>query len=159
MKKIILLAVLILLASIGGYLYHRQQPEQQVGRAVDQFLENVEHRKISTRRKIDVHEALGEVLADKVDFQGAFPIPTDELTLEETLNKIDQFHGLTSLCEIVESDRNIKIIGSKAQVFLTTDILVAAGKQHQREQTWDLIIDLEKGEDWRIVALRGNRPD
>ena len=152
MKKIISLVVLILLASIGGYSYYRQQPEQQVGRAVGQFLKNVEHRKISTRRQIDVHEALSKVLAAKVDFQGAFPIPTETLTLEETLGKIDQLHVATSLCRITESERNLKIIGAKAQVYLTANILLAAGKEHQREQTWDLIIDLEKGEDWRCAC-------
>ncbi len=159
MKKIIVLVVLIVLASIGGFLWLRQQPEQQVGHAVDQFLEHVEHRKISIRSKEDVHKALREVLADKIEFHGAWPIPTDDMTLAETLEKIDQFQGLTTLCEITVSEREIQIIGSKAQVYLTTEIHVAAGKNNQGIENWELIFDLEKNDDWRITGLQGKKLD
>lgn len=158
MIKRLLFLLLILLIPIGGYLWYRQAPEQKIGRTVDQFLENIEHRKITTRRKVEVHESLSKVLAPKIHLQGSTPIPNEEMTLQDFLDKVDLFHGFTSLCEITEVERTIKIIGNKAQVYHTADILVAAGKSNQDEQTWDLIFDLEKAEDWRIVAIRGSRP-
>jgi hypothetical protein len=156
MKRLLFL-LLILLLPIGSYLWYRQTPEQQIGRVVDQFLDNVEKRTFSTRRKADVHEALGKVLAPAIEFQGEFPIPTEKMTLEEILAKVDFFHNYTSLIEITEIDRSIKLIGSKAQVYQTADILAAAGKNAKDEQTWELIIDLEKGEDWRIIGVRGTK--
>lgn len=159
MKRIILLIALIIIVPVGGYLWHRQQPEQQINRAVDQFLENVEHRKISIRNKQDVHSELKEVLADKIDFQGNWPIPTDPLTIDETLAKIDQFHVVTSLCEITISERELQIIGSKAQVYLTTQVHVAAGKKNQVKQNWEFTVDLEEGDDWRITGFRGKELD
>ncbi len=156
-KRFFLLLLLILVMPIGGYLWYRQTPEQQIGRTIDQFLENVEHRKISIRSQDDVHKALAEVLAPKINLQGKFPIPTEEMTMEEIFEKIDLFHGMTSLCEMTEIERSIQIVGSKAQVYHSTDILVAAGKNNQDEQTWDLIIDLEKKEDWRITGIRGSK--
>ena len=155
MKKIII--ALILLVSVGGYLWHSQQPEHQIGKVVDQFLEHVEHRKISIRNKEDVHNALGKILADTIEFHGVSPIPTNHMTLEQTLDKIDQFQALTTLCEITVSERMIQIIESKAQVHLTTEIHVAVGKNNQVKQNWELILDLKEKDDWRITGLRGKR--
>jgi len=154
-----LLLLLILLIPIGGYLWYRQTPEQQLGRTVNQFLENIEHQRITSRRKVDVHESLKKVLAPKINFQGNWPIPSEELTLEEVIAKIDLFHSISILCEITTHEQNIQIIGNKAQVILNADILVAAvGKNNKDEQLWELIFDLEKKEDWRIIGIRGSRP-
>ncbi len=160
MKRLFLL-ILILLVPIGGYLWYRQSPEQQVKSTVDRFLENIEHRKISTRRKADVHEALTKVLAPKVRFQGESPIPNDELTIDDIILKIDQLHLLSNFFEINEIEQRIQIIANKAQVYRTIDVRAAVGigkNQYKAEETWELIIDLEKEHDWRITGVRGTKP-
>lgn len=154
----LLLLALILSVLIGGCYLYRQTPEQKIGRTVDQFLSNVEHRKLTTRRRMHVHEALTEVLAETVNFRGGSPIPNEELTLEEILEKVDFFHGFTSLCEMTELERTVRIEGDEAQVYHTTEIHVAAGKNHQGEEVWDLIFDLtEEVDGWKIVGIRGSR--
>ena len=113
-------------------------------------------RKISIRKPDDVKNAFTEILSDKVDLQGASPIPNEKMTREGVLKKVTTFQAMTSLCEITESERTIKVIGSKAQVYLTAEILAAAGKNNRGKQTWKLIFDLELSDSWRITGIRGN---
>jgi len=155
----ILLIFLIFLVPVGGYLWHRQKPEQKIGRAVDQFLEHVEHRKISIRKPDDLKNAFTEVLSDKVQLQGASPIPNEEMTLEEVIEKVSAFQAITTLCEITESERTIKVIGSKAQVYLTAEIYAASGKKYKGREIWKLIFDLELSDSWRITGLRGTKQE
>ena len=155
MKKRLFLIILLLLIPLGGYLWHHQQPEQQIGRTIEQFFEHVEHRKVSIRQPDDVSTAFQESLADKIIFQGASPIPDEELTVKEAINRVGQLHALTTLVEITEMSRTLKVIGSKAQAYLSIKILAAAGKNYKIEQAWELVFDLEESDKWRITGIRG----
>jgi len=152
-----LLILLLILIPLGGYLWYRQTPEQQVLRSVDQLVSNLEHRRISTRRPVDVAEALKEVLAPTIKLGGVFPIPTDEMSIDNVIEQVALLHSLSNSCEITEVDRSIQIVGTRAQVIQTSTIEVSYGVNGRNKETWEVILDLEKGEDWRIVGIRGHK--
>lgn len=151
------LLLLLILIPLGGYLWYRQTPNQQVARSVDQLVSNLEHRRISTRRPIDVADALKKVLAPTIKLGGVSPIPTEEMSIEDVIEQVALLHSLSNSCEITEVDRSIQIVGTRAQVTQTSTIEVAAGVNYRNKETWEVILDLEKGEDWRIIGIRGRK--
>ncbi|MEJ6641891.1 MAG: hypothetical protein QNL33_01410 [Akkermansiaceae bacterium] len=154
----ILLLVLVLALLVGGFVFYRNQDEQQIGRQVDQFIEYIEHEKISLRKPSDVQKAVEEVLADEIQFYGAFPVPSGALTQEDVIDKLGTLHGLTSLCEIKERSRDIDVNGSKAKVTVDAEIHVAVGKNVQRRENWTMMFEIEKLDVWRITGIKGIPP-
>jgi len=157
MKRILLL-VLVLALLIGGYLFYRNQDEPQINRQVDQLIENIEYEAISLRKPSDIKTALEEILADEIEFYGAFPVPSGTHTTEEVLEKINLLHGFISLCKIKESSRQIEVNGNEARVTVETEIHIAAMKNNQRRENWTMMFELKKFEVWRITGIKGIPP-
>lgn len=160
MIKRSLLLTFILLIPLGAFLYYRQTPEQLIYRQIDRLLESVEHRRISTRRQIDVHKALEDVLADQVTVLGEAPLPNGEFSLDQIKAEIDKIHLLTNFIEISLLERRCRIIKNKAQVYQTIKIRAASGigsSQYKNEEIWVITIDLNKKDDWRITRISGSR--
>jgi len=156
--KRLLLPALVLALLVGGYFFYRNQDEQQISRQIDQLIENIEHKKISLRKPSDVKKAVEEVLADEIEFYGAFPVPSGTHTPEDVIDKLGTLHGLTTLCEIEESSREIEIKGNKATVTVEAEIHVAVGKNIQRRENWTMMFELEKSDIWRISGIKGIPP-
>ena len=155
MKKWIVLGVLLAAALISGYRWHANQPEQKINGVVDQLIEAVEYSKLNFRQRSEVHDAIREVMAETIDFQGEAPLPEGEIGYDSIFSRLDFIHSVTTLREFTELDRSLMISNSEAQVTRTTEIKFAAGKSFGDTQTWKLIFDLELGEQWRIIRIRG----
>jgi len=105
-----LLIALILICG-GGYFWWNSQPEQQIGRRVDLFLDAVRFEKLSLKKQETRHQDFRTVFADDVDFTGKDYFPNSTLSLSEITNKLDEFHGMISLCEITELARSRIVAG------------------------------------------------
>jgi len=149
--------LLLLVVSAGAYFWYRQLPEQQIKRTVDQLFDNIEHQPISTRRPIDVEEALKEVLSPIVTLSGSDPIPNDDLSNDDLIEKVALLHSLSKNCEITIIDQFTLLEGKRAQVTQTIEVSVTTGLNYNNTQKWELVIDLEESEDWRIVAITGRQ--
>ena len=158
MMKRIILPALALALLIGGYVFYRNQDQQLIARQVDQLIESIEHEKISLRKPSDVKTAVEEVLAEEIEFFGAFPVPFGTHSIEDVIDQLGTLHGLTSLCEIKERSRKIEINGSNAQVTVEAEIHVAVGKNIQRRENWTMMFELKKLDTWRITGIKGIPP-
>jgi hypothetical protein len=157
MKKWLILGILIVFALISGYRWHANQPEQKINGVVDHLIEAVAYHKLNFRQRSDVHDAIREVMAETVDFQGEAPLPEGEVSHERIFSQLDFMHSVTTLREFTELDRSLMISGAEAQVIRTTEIKFAAGKSFRDTQTWKLVFDLELDQKWRIIRIRGER--
>lgn len=159
MKRILILAALAIVLLGGGYYYYRNQDQQLINRQVDVLIENIEHKKISLRKPSDVEKAIREVMTDQVLFHGSFPVPRGELSVDDVLERLSTFHGLTTSCEIRESDRKVLIKENEAQVTIDAEIAVAAGKNLSRKEKWTMVFTLSKSDVWRISGVKGIPPN
>ncbi|MGD1978912.1 MAG: hypothetical protein PVJ98_05940 [Akkermansiaceae bacterium] len=153
MRKPILFIGLALLAAIGGFYWYSNQPEQQINGAIDDFLEAIDHQKISMETDEEVRKTLDEVVAERVSIVGVPRVAEAPLNIDFLARKISEFHQLTTLCEIVEESRTLSIIGSKAQAERIVTVTVA-GVGFRREDTWKLVFSLEESDRWRIRTIR-----
>ncbi|YCM44453.1 hypothetical protein V2O64_00275 [Verrucomicrobiaceae bacterium 227] len=157
MKRILLLVIVLALLT-GGYFVFRNQDKQQIGRQVDQLIENIEHKKISLRKPSDVKTSLEAILADEIEFFGAPPVPSGTHSPDDVIDKLATFHGFTTLCEIEEKSRDIEINGDEARVTIEAEVHVAIGKNLQKRENWTMMFQLKKSDVWRISGIKGTPP-
>lgn len=156
MKKRIFLVLLLAAGLISGYRWYSQQPAQLVNGVVDLMIDAVEYDTTTFRQRSDVHDAVREVLAEKIEIQikGGYSIPQETMSLEQVLRRLDFFHALPIDRKFTEVDQAIMVAGSEAQVTRTYKIKVPNG--NGSTQTWELVFDLERSDKWRIIKIRGN---
>jgi len=146
--------LLLLIVASGGYLSYRNQDRQIIGRQVDQLLENIEYQKISLRKESDIRKSISEVVAPEIELLGSPPIPNLQFSTEGFIEQILQFHQWITRCQIKEKERTISIQADQAEVQIIVDVEVAAGKNHKRAESWDIILRLKKLEKWRIDQIK-----
>lgn len=150
----------LILIFTGSYFYYQQRPEQKILKTVEKFLENIEHRKISTRRNSDLREALRALLAPQINLRGKHPIPSGKMQRDEVIAEIENLHLLTNFIKMTPLEHQLQLFANKAQVYQTVEIRGSSGigaKQYKAQETWELVIDLEKEHQWHITGISAKK--
>ncbi len=150
-----ILLVLILLGG-GVYFWWNRQPTQQIGRQVDHLLEAISYQKLSLKKTENRHQALRKIFPEEVSFTGKSYFPNQRLSLAEILSRMDEFHGMITLCELTEKERLISLIDDSAVVTLNLKVKVASGPNFKQTQLWKVTLHFEKlDQGWKIVRMEG----
>lgn len=157
MKRPAILLISIVFALGGGGFWYLNQPAKKIDRAVDRLFDAIEHKKISLTPPGDPHQLISEIFTEKVTVSRIPQISDDPISREVLAEKLRTFHELTTLCEIKELTRSVKVNGSKAEAFRSTTVTVAAGPRFKSEEIWNLSFELEKTDRWRITTIKAKK--
>ncbi|MGB0328188.1 MAG: hypothetical protein ACPGJR_11690 [Akkermansiaceae bacterium] len=157
MKRPAILLISIVLALGGGGFWYLNQPAKKIDRTVDRLFDAIEHKKISLTPPGDPRQLISGIFTEKVTVSGIPQISDDRISREVLAKKLKTFHELTTLCEIKELTRSVKVNGSKAEASRSTTMTVAAGPRFKSEETWNLTFELEKSDHWRIIAIQAKK--
>ena len=166
MNSRIVLIALILIAIIGGYLWHNHQPEQKITKVVDQFIGAVEYDSTKLRSRDDVHEAVKNSTSENIKLKFSdtdlpnLPSGLDlprEMSIERICSRLDLLHSATTERVIKTVEDKIQLIGTKAQVTRIAEITMGSPFLGKETNSWELVLDLELKDDWKITAIRAKR--
>ena len=92
MKTRIAIISLIIVAVIGGFVWHYNQPNQRINRTIDQFIGALEYNSSNLRSREDVHKAIQASIVEPITLKVSelpfnLEIPR-EMSLESLCNRI-----------------------------------------------------------------------
>ena len=161
MKTRIAIISLIIVAVIGGIVWHYNQPNQRINRTIDQFIGALEYNSSNLRSREDVHKAIQASTAEPITLKVSelpfnLEIPR-EMSLESLCNRVDQLHSITVRRKFTKREEDLQLVGNKAQLTRIDEITMTSPLRESRSELWEIIFDLELKEGWKITAIRARR--
>ena len=161
MKTRIAIISLIIVAVIGGFVWHYNQPNQRINRTIDQFIGALEYNSSNLRSREDVHEAVQASTAEPITLKVSelpfnLEIPR-EMSVEGLCKRVDHLHAMTVTRGFTKREEDLQLMGNKAQLTRIDEITMTTPLRESKSELWELIFDLELTERWRITALRARR--
>jgi hypothetical protein len=161
MKTRITIISLIVVAMIGGFVWHYNQPKQQIKRTINQFIGAIEYNSSNLRSREDVHKAIQTSTVEPITLKVSelpfnLEIPK-ELSLQTLCNRVDQLHSMTVRREFTKREEDLQLVGNKAQLTRIDEITMTTPLRESKSELWELIFDLELKERWKITAIRARR--
>ena len=161
MKTRIAIISLIIVAVIGGFVWHYNQPNQRINRTIDQFIGALEYNSSNLRSREDVHKAIQASTVAPITLKVSelpfnLEIPR-EMSVESLCNRVDQLHAITVRRKFTKREEDLQLMGNKAQLTRIDEITMTTPLRESKSELWELIFDLELTERWKITAIRARR--
>ncbi|MDA7860195.1 hypothetical protein N9073_01865 [Akkermansiaceae bacterium] len=161
MKTRIAIISLIIVAVIGGFVWHYNQPNQRINRTIDQFIGALEYNSSNLRSREDVHKAIQASTVEPITLKVSelpfnLEIPR-EMSVESLCNRVDRLHAITVRRKFTKREEDLQLMGNKAQLTRIDEITMTTPLRESKSELWELIFDLELTERWKITAIRARR--
>lgn len=144
----------ILILSIAGtYFWWRSEPEQEVNRQVDLFIESVAFKKLSLKTSESRAEACQLLFADEVEvIVPEFSSPR-VFTKDELVNELKRFHHSITLFQITESSREVSVENTHGTAHINAEMRVAAGPNWKQALSGAMTLTFTKEDTWKISQI------